>query len=119
MSNERIQWIKYKDKEILYCDYRDLDENGIAGLIKEIEQVVITGNKKVLLKINDIRGLFVMASILPLLQKTSENQKSYIKKNAYVGSTGMKKLVDALNNMSKLGAKSFNTVEEAMEWVVK
>ena len=119
MENDRIQWIEYKGKEILYCDYRDLDENGIAELIKQIEQTVISSGKKNILKINDIRGLFVMASILPLLQKTAIKQKPYIGKNAYVGSKGMKKLVDAVNEMTKIGAKSFDTVEEAKEWTVK
>ncbi len=116
---ERIKWIEYKGKEILYCDFRELSENELIEHIKYSDEQVISSGKKDILKINDVRGLFAMVSLLPEIQKSIERQKQYLKKSAYVGTKGIKNLLDALNSLSKSKAKPFAKLEDAKEWLVK
>ena len=116
--NERLQWVGYKGNNILYCDFRDLVEEEMIALIKTCDDIVIQSGKTDLLKINDVRSIYAMASLLPAIQKSAEKQKKYLKKTCYIGTKGIAKILDALNKMSKLKAKSFATPEEAMEWLV-
>jgi hypothetical protein len=116
---ERIKWVEYKGKEILYCDFRELSEDELIEHIKYSDEQVISSGKKDILKINDVRGLFAMVSLLPEIQKSTERQKQYLKKSAYVGTKGIKNLLDALNSLSKNKAKPFAKLEDAKEWLVK
>ena len=116
---EKIKWITYKGKEILYCDFRELNEDELINHMKYSDELLISSGKTEILKINDVRGLFAMISILPEIQKSAERQKKYLKKSAYVGTNGVKKLLDALNRLSKSKSKPFDTLEKAMEWIVK
>ena len=119
MLHDRVEWINYKGKEILYCDFRNLNDEDLVRLIKLVDELVTTGAKKDLLKINDVRGQFATASVLPEIKRSSKLQKPYIKKSAYVGVTGVKKiLLDAVNRISNIGAKPFTDLEEAKEWLV-
>ncbi|MCF6242311.1 MAG: hypothetical protein L3J74_13305 [Bacteroidales bacterium] len=119
IMNEKIKWIDYKGKEILYCDFRGLNEEELINYMKYSDELLISSGKTEILKINDVRGLFAMISILAEIQKSAERQKKYLKKSAYVGTNGVKKLLDALNRLSKSKAKPFDTLEKAMEWIVK
>lgn len=117
--SERIKWVEYNGKEILYCDLRDLNEDELINHMKYSDELVISSGKKEILKINDVRGLFAMISILPEIQKSAERQKKFLKKSAYIGSRGVKKLLDALTRLSNFKAKPFETPEKALEWIVK
>ncbi len=34
MLQDRVEWVQYKEKEILYCDYRNLNDTDLVNLIK-------------------------------------------------------------------------------------
>ncbi len=57
-----------------------------------MDELVTSLNKQNLLKINDVRGQFATASILPEIKRSSKLQSPFIKKSAYVGITGVKKI---------------------------
>ena len=120
MLKDRVEWIQYKGKEVLYCDFRNLDDQDLVRLIKVVDEIVTNSGKKDLLKINDIRGQFATANILPEIKRSSQLQKPHIKKSAYVGITGVKKiLLAAINQVSSIGAKPFTNIEEAKEWLIE
>jgi len=120
MLHDRVEWIQYKGKEILYCDYRNLNDEELIRLIRFIDELITSGNKKDLLKINDIRGQFATAAVLPEIKRSSKLLKPYIKKSAYVGITGVKRvLLEAINRVSNIGAKPFTELQAAKDWLVQ
>jgi len=120
MLHDRVEWIEYKGKQILYCDFRNLYDEDVIRLIKIVDDVVLASGQNNLLKINDVRGQFATSAILPEIKRSSKLQKPYIKKSAYVGITGVKKiLLDAINRVSSIGAKPFTDVESAKEWLIQ
>jgi hypothetical protein len=120
MLHDRVEWIEYKGKQLLYCDYRNLYDDDVIRLIKIVDEVVLSSERKDLLKINDVRGQFATSAILPEIKRSSKLQKPYLKKSAYVGITGVKKiLLDAINRVSNIGAKPFTDIETAKEWLVQ
>jgi len=98
MLENRIQKINYKETEIIYVDYRDLKEDNLIKLIKLVDDVIVESNKKNILKLNDVRGQYTSASVLSEIKRSSKLQNPYIKKSAYLGIVGVKKiLLSAIN----------------------
>lgn len=82
--------------------------------------MITNSGKKDILKINDIRGQFATPSVLPEIKRSSQLLKPYLKKSAYVGITGAKKiLLEAINKISSIGAKPFAELEDAKNWLVE
>ena len=120
MFQDRVEWIEYKNKEILYCDFKGLNDDDLVKLIKHIDELVVNLGKKDLLKINDVRGQYTTATVLPEIKRSSQLQKPFIKKSAYVGITGVKKvLLKAINRLSSIGAKPFTNIDEAKDWLIE
>ena len=120
MIQEHTEWIRHKGKELLYCDFRGLSDEDLIILIRQVDDLITNSGKKDILKINDVRGLFATPSVLPEIKRSSKLLKPYLKKSAYVGITGVKKiLLEAINRVSSIGAKPFAELEDAKDWLVE
>ncbi|MDF1549760.1 MAG: STAS/SEC14 domain-containing protein [Bacteroidales bacterium] len=118
MLADRAYWLTYKGKEMLYCDYKSLSDDEIIELIKHIEHLILNSGKNQILKVNDVRGLFVSAEVLAEIKRSSKILKPYLKKSAYVGITGAKKfLLEVVNYVSSGNAKPFVERDEALDWI--
>jgi len=119
MLENRIQEINYKNTEILYVDYRNLREDDLIKLMRLVDDFVVKTDKKNLLKLNDVREQYTSASVLSEIKRSSKLQNPYIKKSAYLGIVGVKKiLLAAINRVSSIGAKAFTELDQAKEWLV-
>jgi len=120
MLKNRIQNIIYNETEILYIDFRNLREDDLIELMKLVDNFVVETGKKNLLKLNDVRGQYTSTSILSEIKRSSKLQNPYIKKSAYLGIVGVKKiLLAAINRVSSIGAKAFTEFDEAQKWLAE
>ncbi|MFH1459561.1 MAG: STAS/SEC14 domain-containing protein [Candidatus Omnitrophota bacterium] len=117
----RIKWIVYKNKRILFHDY-----SGIRGFQGEGEQLAQEVNEFVeklteynILELVDVRNSFGDLESVKRLKEISKRLKPRIKKSAVIGVSGIKKVIlDAINTFSERKIKPFKTEEEAKEWLI-
>lgn len=121
MENKRIQIINHKGKNILYFDYAGFSVHTKGEFIKTIETaaefMISQGNNQ--LTLTDVRNSLGDPDIVAKLKEVSARTKSYRKKAAVVGVTGVKAiLLSAINMFSKSTVVAFDTIEEAKDWLV-
>lgn len=113
-------WIEHKGKPILFTDFIDCktEQEMIANLqaaadIYESSPIKILG-------LYDLSGTTVTDGYMLKAKELAEtvfNQKR--EKSAIIGVTGIKRvLLDAYNNKANNGLKSFDTRDEALEYLV-
>ncbi len=118
----RIKWVEYKQKQILYVDYSNfLNTDETIKTILNVNDFIKKYNKYNLLILVDVRNSFVDEKIIvEALKNNALIIKPYIKKAAVVGVTTTQQVILTIVNVfSGLGIKPFYTLEEAKDWLVK
>lgn len=116
-----ISWIEYKGKKILYVDYHpgQLDERSFKLLE---EQSIYEKEYPDILIISDFKDTTATHEYMVKVKeygKNIRNQNSKVK-NAAIGITGVKKTLfnSYIFFTGDTHTKSFNSIEEAKEWLV-
>jgi len=111
--------IYYKGKEILYADYRGLNEAECIDLERKLESAVLKDNKPHLQLIN-VTGGFGTPAYMKVANEVGKNIKHLILKGGIVGIKGVKKVLLMSYNVLVGGKlKPFNSEDEAKEYLVK
>ncbi len=111
--------IDYKGKEILYLDYRGMNEKQMIQTLDEATEHALQDNKPRLLLTN-ITGTFVLPDFLKKAKEEGKRTKHLTLKSAIVGVEGPKKvLLKVYNYFVGDEMKPFEDEEEAKEWLVK
>ena len=117
------KYILYNGKEILCIDYANMDEQTCVDQIAYNNACLpeeIAAGKRDLLQFVDITGTFGTPKVIDALKNAAALMKPHTKKTAVVGVAGIKKvLMNAVNMFSGLGAKAFDTEQEAKDWLVQ
>lgn len=117
--HERLKWVEHKGKKILYNDYRNLAGDEMLKPIKEIGDIMTNLGEKDLLILLDFRDSFANKANLEILRKAGERNKKLYKKTAVLGIIGIKKVfLEMINKLTNIGAKSFDSEEDAKDWLV-
>ena len=117
-TSDRIQTLQYRGKNILHLDYSNLSEKQYLKANQDIEKYLCKLNKNNLLILTDITGDHISIDALKNSKKMSESIKKYVKKNAVIGlSTSHSVFLKAMKYFTDLNIKSFDTEEEALEWL--
>lgn len=115
-----VSSIIYKDREILYVDLTESkSEKRSLELLEETKEAYLSANSKLLVLVNT-EGAYVNAVIS---SKMKEYGKLYFQgkaeKRAYVGITGLKKLIlTAYTKVVGGNMKLFDDLEEAKKYLV-
>jgi hypothetical protein len=111
--------IDYKGNEVLYLDYRGMNEKQMIQIVDEATERTIQDNKPRLLLAN-ITGTFVLPDFLKKAKEDGKRTKHLTLKSAIVGVEGAKKvLLKVYNYFIGNEMKPFNDEVEAKEWLVK
>ncbi|MBN1954904.1 MAG: hypothetical protein JW900_07615 [Anaerolineae bacterium] len=115
-------WITHKNKRILYCDYRDFSLSDFEGLEAELEWVAELLQREpegTVLGLSDIRGSVASREVVELFKERASDTARYVKKQAVVGVTGLKRLFfETIVRVSGQHARTFDTLEAAKDWLV-
>ena len=118
--NDRIRWIEHKGKQILFSDFSDLKGEECINAVKGFEDFLVNLGKHDLLVYVDARNCDLDDVGFNVGRKVAKMVKPYIKKEAIIGITkGKDTLITLVNIFSDLGIKSFNTMDEAIDWLVE
>ena len=121
-TNNRIRWIKHKEKQILYIDYSNfLNTDETIKTILEVNDFIKKLGKYELLLLVDVRKSNADEKIIvEALKNSALIIKPYIKKAAVVGVTTMQQIIlTVVNVFSGLGIKPIDTIDEAKDWLIK
>ena len=117
--SERLERVDHKGRTIFYSDYRGLIGKAFAEAVKTNAEIAMKLGEKNQLRLTDVRDTVVTTEAMDALKESGALLKPYIKATAVVGIEGMRKhLLSLVNKVSGLGAKPFDTVEAAKEWLV-
>jgi len=115
--------IEYKGKPIYYVDYSYIEtKEEFLDIIQQthaFRERIKTGEKKDYLMLVDLTGSFIYGDILGELKIGGRETRDIIAKQAVVGITGGKKIMlSVFHEVTQMEMKVFETVEEALDWLV-
>jgi hypothetical protein len=118
---EKLQFITYKGKRILVEDFTNqkVGPEFIEGIHKA-QALIANQPPKSVLAVFDATGASFNNDILNAMKEFTRANTPFIKAAAVVGITGLLQI--ALTAVSKFSGRnfvSFNTREEAMDWLIK
>ena len=114
-----------RNEKIIYCnDWKGLKnpeqfKPKIDEGNKNTRQLIAEGKTNIL-TLTDISNSFVFGDTIKMLGEAAKLAKSITYKSATVGISGGKRtILNGINLFSKAKIKYFDTVEEAIEWLVE
>ncbi len=118
-AKSRMIWVNHKGTDILYEDYTNLRGVEIAELVPAITQITIKEDYTNILLLLNLNNSFANKDALDAFGASGKISKDRLTKTAVLGITGVKKiLLNVVNRIANLGAKAFNTEEEAKDWLI-
>lgn len=114
-----VEWIAYKSQNILYINFRGMKE---AQLLDTLERAyrtiaVLPGNVSLLCNVEDV---MISRNFMDRAKEHSRpNNECRVKKSAVVGINPLKAvLLQGYNRDTGSSMRSFDTEEQAKEWLV-
>jgi hypothetical protein len=104
-----VKKITYKDKEIIYCDYRNCSEEEMIQLLDQGQAMILHDNHKTL-QLGNITHVYATPKFMAHAKEIGKAIKHLTQKEAIVGITGAKKVLFTAYNLLMGGvARAFDT----------
>jgi hypothetical protein len=121
---ERASFIIHKGKEIYFIDYTNIKlEDEFLDAIKStnlFREKVKASGKKDLLMLVDISNSYVYGHAFTEMKRSGILTQGITKRTAVVGVSSTKKtLLEIMNAFTSLNIKSFESIDEAKNWLVR
>jgi hypothetical protein len=118
-TSRRVQRLLYKNKEIIYTDFRDLDDDEKFVAVAEEVLKFLTKLNRPTLQLTNISGFFLTPKRMHVITTYTPKVEHLILKDAVVGIKGAKRILFQIYNSIVGGkAKTFDDEESAKEWLV-
>lgn len=116
---DRIRYISHKGKKILLVDCSDCTVDELEKIARLVPQRVATNPKGSVLLLADFTGAKFHKKIMDTVKEGIVLDRPYLKRSAWVGIEGLPKVFyENLKSFSQRDLPTFNTREEALEWLV-
>jgi hypothetical protein len=116
----RCETIIYKGKEITFFNYNGLRGEELLEQLKANTQYLLDSPKNDFLTLSDFSKAYGTDETLAFLQsEPAKAAAKKTKKKALLGITGLKKMfLNIYNTFTGAGARAFNDIESAKEYLV-
>lgn len=115
-----IEWVDYKGKRILHIKYAGLSHDEMCEQIITATKTLVDTKSEENLVLTDMQDCFVDDKFIDLAKQQGKISLPFSKKSTIVGITGIKKLIlKGVNAISPKSRVPFDSIEEAMEWLVQ
>ena len=118
----RSNWIEHQGRKIFYQDFSNhfYHSEVVKAELAEVQKIVLAQPLGSTLILSDFRDTNVGSDLLPAMNAASAATKSYVRKTAVLGVTGMKrKLADLLTALTGQPLKYFDDIESAKNWLIE
>lgn len=114
------QIINYKNKQVVFLDYSKLKtQKDIIELIDKGSEYIKNQPKKSVLSLIDANNMHFNRTIKNYLQFNVRENSPYVKRTAVYGISGLLSIMfNGLLEFSKRDIKTFNSKEEALEYLI-
>ncbi len=118
---EKIEFLSHKNKKVIYADHAGRKGKNYAKKIARLtDDIVEMSKKKKYPLLVDITGSVIDKDVVEEFIKAAIRVKPVVTKIAVLGVVGIKKtLAKVVEKTSKVGFKTFDTTEEALDWLVR
>jgi hypothetical protein len=115
---QRVYWVKYGEKRILYCDYSGLATQEILESFNKSNDIVLASTEKVLL-LTDFSNVKIDKVIIQRLKDAEARAVAKnVGKTAVLGISGIKRqILNFYNATTGSNAKAFANKKDALLWL--
>ena len=119
----KSHWVEHKGKRVFIAEYSHFGTNSI-GLQKETDEIIATLLQEPpnsVLSISNVEGTTATRDNLQVLMSILPQSNKVVRKRCVIGVSGVRwTFVDAFNQLTgKAKLQSFNTMEDALDWITK
>ena len=117
---ERVRFITHQGKKVLLVDYSNLtDEVELLRMIEQREFLVDQQPKNSVLVVINVTGAKFTKEVLTRAKEANVYDRPYVRRAAMVGAAQYQKAaIDAVSMFAKRQWEKFDTLAEALDWIV-
>jgi hypothetical protein len=117
---ERLRFIKHKGQAIFLIDFSQCKGKEMLLLLDQVRADVARHAPGSVLTLADFSGAHVDKAVATKIKQVLVLDRPYVKKSAWVGTESLPRVFyENFKNFSQREFPTFETREEAMEWLVK
>jgi hypothetical protein len=115
-----LKFIKHQGKEILLVDFSDGRKEQILLLLNQIQATIAQHSRNSVLTLADFTGAQVDKAVATRIKEVLTLDRPFVKRSAWVGTKSLPKVFyENFKTFSQRDFPTFETREEAMDWLVK
>jgi hypothetical protein len=120
MAMNRIKTIQHKGKTIISLDFSNLPKEEFVKMVKEVMDFMGRQQPGSCLTLSNLANVRFEAESVKAIKELAEFDKLYVKAGALLGIEGLQKVAYAsVMIFSKRKMPIFDTLEQAMDWLVE
>jgi hypothetical protein len=120
MADKRIRFIEHGGKRILLVDFSRCSAEEILALLEQVQDKVAGNPQHSVLTLGDFTDAHFDKSVVTRMKEVLVRDRPYVKRTAWVGTKSLPHVFyENVKTFSQRELPSFETREEAMEWLVK
>jgi hypothetical protein len=117
---ERLRFIKHQNQNILLIDFGRCPKRDLLLLLDQVQDTIAKNPRNSVLTLADFTGAEVDKEIATRMKEVLVFDRPFVKRSAWVGTRNLPKVFyEGFKNFSQREFPTFDTREEAMEWLVK
>jgi hypothetical protein len=117
---ERLRFIKHRDKDILFVDFKGCTAQDVADVATRVRDLITQKPKGSMLVLADYTGAKFDKDAITALKEAAAFDRPHVKRSAIIGAESLPKVYyDALRTFSRREFPTFATREEALEWLTQ
>ena len=117
--DDRIHFVEHQGKQILILDYSNATALQMQLLLEQVRITVAQHSRESLLTLADFTGAEVDRTVATRIKEVLTLDRPFVKKTAWVGTENIPHaFMEGFHQFSQRDIATFNTREEAMDWLV-
>ena len=121
MSSDRIKWIEYKGKSILYIDYSHLSKEKLQPVLDEVTSIVPHEPPHSIRICINVEDMKYDTSIIGQFNSLVSNTRRYVLARAIIGIKDVptKIMFDSVIRLTGLETETFFKMNDALDWLTE
>jgi hypothetical protein len=117
---DRIRFVAHKGQQILLIDFSHCEPKQLLRIVDEVQEEVSDHPRNSVLTLADFTGAQIDKAVATRMKEALAMDRPHVKRSAWVGTESLPKVFyENFRTFSRRDFPTFQTREEAMDWLVK